>query len=109
MDLHTFKFPKLNKIDMAFSTLRTDKALLAEAEARGFYGGNTPFNDLFSSLFFKGGKVNYRTDIPDSFKNDAGVYMRSFMGSFEPKHEEKEAICAMLLSELVTLEKETAK
>ena len=43
MDLTKHKFPEVNGLDMAFSTYKTDKALLAEAKERGFYDGNTPY------------------------------------------------------------------
>ena len=102
LDLRAFKFPNVTGLDIAFPTFNTDPVLLAEARARGFYNGNTPYNDLFSSLFFSGGKLNFKADLPEQFKKDATLYLRSFMGSFAPKHEEKEAICAMLLSELVS-------
>ncbi len=101
MDLTKFKFPEVNGLDMAFSTFKTDKALLAEAKERGFYDGHTPYNDLFSKLFFGGGKIKFKEGIDAEFKSNAWKYCRSFMGSFEPKHEEKEAICAMLMSELL--------
>lgn len=32
MDLSNYKFPEVNKVDFAFSTLDTDKVLLAEAK-----------------------------------------------------------------------------
>lgn len=101
MDLKTFKFPTVTGLDIAFSTQRTIPDLLAEAKERGFYNGHTPYNNLFSELFFAGGKLNFKKDLPEEFRRAAMLYMKSFMGSFEPKHEEKEAICAMLLSELV--------
>lgn len=101
LNLRKFAFPKVSGLDMAFSTFRTDPDLLAEAKRRGFYNGHTPYNALFSKLFFEGGKVDFKKDVPDEFKNAAWPYVRAFMGSFEPKHEEKEAISAMLLSELV--------
>lgn len=100
MNLQKFKFPEVTRIDMAFPTFGTDPELLAEAKARGFYNGNTPYNELFSSLFFSGGKVTFKKDVDAEFKKSAWPYLRAFMGSFAPKHEEKEAICAMLLSEL---------
>jgi len=102
LDLRAFKFPNVRGVDIAFPTFNTDPVLLAEARARGFYNGNTKYNDLFSSLFYSGGKLNFKADLPEQFKKDATSYLRAFMGSFAPKHEEKEAICAMLLSELVT-------
>lgn len=101
MDLKTFKFPELNGIDLAFSTLKTDKTLLEEAKERGFYNGRGEYNTLFSKLFFSGGQITFKENLDPDFKTKAWTYTRAFMRSFEPKHEEKEAICAMLLSELV--------
>lgn len=105
MDLKTFEFPKLEGLDMAFSTIRTDPKLLAEAKERGFYNGDTDYNGLFSDLFFSGGKVEFKKDVDEDFKAKAWPYCRAFMGSWEPKHEEKEAICAMLMSELLVAPK----
>ncbi len=107
MDLISYKFPEVSGLDMAFSTFKTDKNLLAEAKDRGFYNGHTPYNKLFSSLFYEGGKIKFKKGLNEEFKNKAWKYCRSFMGSWEPKHEEKEAICAMLMSELLepTLDK----
>lgn len=102
LDLTTYPFPKLDAADMAFSTLRTRPDLLHEAELRGF-DRQTPYNKLFSTLFFSGGKLNYKKGLDEEFKARAIPYFRAFMSSWEPKHEHKEAICAMLLSELVDL------
>ncbi len=88
---------------MAFSTVKTDKKLLIEAKARGYYNGSTPYNRLFNTLFFTGGTLNFKPDLPEDFKRSAMRYLKSFMQSYEPKHEEKEAISALLLSELVEL------
>ena len=101
MDLKTFKFQIVTNVDMAFSTFKADKELLAEAKERGFYNGRTKYNDLFSTLFFSGGKVKFKQKIDDDFKIKAWNYCRAFMGSWEPKHEEKEAICALIMSELL--------
>ena len=101
MDLTKFNFPNVSGADIAFSTFRTDKELLSEAKKRGFYDGRTPYNDLFSELFFSGGAVTFKKKLDEEFKNSAWKYCRCFMSSFEPKHEEKEAICAMLMSELI--------
>ncbi len=95
MDLKTYDFEKPS------IALNTDMRLLREAEDRGFYNGNTKYNKLFSDLFFNGGTLNFKQDLDDTFKDKSLPYLRSFMGSFSPKHEEKEAISAMLLSELV--------
>ena len=101
MKLNKFDFPKVKGFDMAFPTFKTDNELLKEAKKRGFYNGHTPYNDLFSKLFFNGGEVKFKKKIDNEFKNKAWAYCRCFMGSYEPKHEEKEAICAMIMSELL--------
>ena len=101
MDLKTFEFPNVSGIDMVFSTFNTIPELLEEAKERGFDGGNTPYNKLFSKLFFDGGKIRFKKNLDEDFKARAWPYCRSFMGSFDPKHEHKEAICAMLMSELL--------
>jgi hypothetical protein len=101
MNLQEFEFPKVEGIDMAFSTFKTIPELLEEAKNRDFYNGHTPYNKLFSTIFFSGGKIIFKKGIDEDFKKKAWSYCRSFMGSFEPSHEEKEAICAMLMSELI--------
>ena len=101
MDLKKFKFKKVSGADMAVPTFDTDKQLLIEAKDRGFYNGHTPYNKLFSNLFFSGGQIQFKPDLDETFKKEAWGYCRSFMGSWSPKHEEKEAICAMLMSELL--------
>ena len=97
MDLKKFKFPKPSMC------LPYNKKLFNEAKRRGFYEGYTPYNKLFNLLYFHGGEINFRQNIDSDFREKAYTYLRAFMTSFEPKHEHKEAICAMLLSELVEL------
>jgi len=106
MDIKKFKFPELTAADIVFPIFKTDKELLEEAKKRGFYGGYTPYNDLFNKLFFEGGSLNFKKDLDKEFKTKATLYLKAFMRSFTPKHEEKEAISAMLLSELVDIEEE---
>ena len=103
MDLQKFKFPEIGDMDIAFNVLETDESLLAEAKVRGFYNGNTKENDLFNELFFHGGTLNFKQAIPTDFKVNATRYLKAFMSSWEPSQEEKEAISALLLSELVNI------
>lgn len=103
MDLTKFKFAEVS----AFSAFSTNKELLQEAKDRGFYNESTPYNRLFLKLFFDGGKVKFKKGLNEEFKSKAWKYCRSFMRSLEPKHQEKEAICAMIMSELLEPELET--
>jgi hypothetical protein len=104
IDLTKFNFPKVTGADFAFPTFSTDQKLLAEAKERGFYNGHTPYNKLFSTLFFSGGKVQFKKNLDVEFVKSAWAYCRCFMGSFAPKHEEKEAICALIMSEILLSE-----
>lgn len=101
MELKDFNFPKVTGLDMAFSTIKTDKDLLAMAKEKGFYCGHTPYNRLFNDLFFSGGKIKFKPDVDQSLKEAAWPYCRAFMMSFEPRQEEKEGICAMIMAELL--------
>ena len=101
MDLTKFEFPKTEGVDIAFPTFETIPELLSEAKEKKFYNGRTEYNSLFSTLFFNGGKVKFKQNIDNDFKNKAWSYCRAFMGSWSPKHEEKEAICALIMSELL--------
>lgn len=101
MDIIKFNFPQVTELDMVFPTFETDKELLKEAKERGFYDGKTPYNKLFRKIFYEGGTVRFKADLDKEFVNKAWPYVKSFMGSWAPKHQEKEAICALLFSEML--------
>ena len=90
--------PEVKDVDLVFATAKTDPKLLAIAREKGFYNGDTKYNKMFSNLFFSGGKIESRTKISDEHKNKIIRYFKALAGSFAPKHEEKEAVCALLLS-----------
>lgn len=101
MNLLEYKYPEPNSIDMAFSTYNTIPELLKEAKERGFLHGHTKYNKLFSDLFYNGGKVVFKKNINKDTQIKIWIYCKAFMRSWEPKHEHKEAICAMLMSEIL--------
>ena len=101
MNLFDFDYPKPNGIDMAFSTYDTIPELLKEAKSRKFLHGHSKYNQLFSDLFFNGGKVIFKKGIDELKQSEIWLYCRAFMRSWSPKHEHKEAICAMLMSEIL--------
>ena len=101
IDLLQYNYPKPTGVDMVFPTYDTIPELLEEAKLRGFYNGYNPYNDLFSKLFYNGGKVIFKKEIDDEKRDKIWYYLRAFMGSWSPKHQDKEAICAMLMSEIL--------
>ena len=90
--------PDVTDIDLAFPTVKADKKLLAMAREQGFCNGDTKYNKMFSNLFFTGGKIESKAKISDESKVKIIRYFKALAGSFAPKHEEKEAVCALLLS-----------
>jgi hypothetical protein len=99
--LSEFKFPELNEAQIAFSTLKADKQLLDLAKEKGFYNGNKEANKWFSTLFYNGGKIEFKKNIDEDYINKGMRYFRGLISSFEPKHEEKEAVCSLILEEFV--------
>jgi len=102
MDLSKFEFLAVTEVDLAFPTFGTDERLLEEAKKRGFYGGKTPYNKLFDEMFFRGLKspLKYKDGLDPEWVTRVARYTRALMRSYAPKHENKEAVCAMLLSEI---------
>lgn len=90
--------PEVKDVDLAFPTAKADPKLLAMAREQGFYNGDTKYNSMFSNLFFRGGKIETKAKISDEHKSKIIRYFKVLSGSFAPKHEEKEAVCALLLS-----------
>jgi len=101
MDLKTYKYPVLNDVDMEFSILDTDKILLEEAKTMGFASGHHLYNRIFNKLFFcQGGKLLFKENLTDNQLN-SWKYCIALMKSFAQKHEHKEVVCSMLMSEVL--------
>jgi hypothetical protein len=109
LDLRQFKFPEVTAADMAFPTANTNPVLLEEAKRRGYLYGHKSGNKMFTTLFYKGGALQIRKDIPEDFLRAVNGYFRSLIGSWAPKHEHKEAVCAMLLDEIASGVEEAPK
>jgi hypothetical protein len=99
MDLSTYKFPKVNKTDLAFPTFNTTKELVDEAQKRNPQKGM----NKFSELFYSGGKIELQKDIEGTWKYDAYLYARALMGSWSPKQEHKELVVGMIFEECLVL------
>ncbi len=82
----------------------TDTVLLQEAHDRGFYNGHTPYNKLFSDLFFKGGNIKFKEGLDEAFLSRAVGYLHKCMRSFASKHQEKEAVSSLILSEVADID-----
>lgn len=99
MDLSTYKFPKVTKVDLVFPTFDTPKELVEEAEKRNPKKGMKKF----SELFYKGGSIELQSDVEGTWKENAFMYARALMGSWTPKHEHKELVVGMIFEECLVL------
>ena len=110
LDLRTFPWPKVTGADVVFPTRDTDQKLLAEARRRGYDDyPEKPGVKMFNTMFYRGGRLQYRKDVPEDHVKNVYAYLRSFMGSFAPKHEHKTAVCGMLLDEIASGVEEAPK
>lgn len=101
MNLEDFNFPSVSVENGAIPNFDTIPELLDEAKKRGYYNGRTPYNKLFRTLLNHGGEVVQKADVNEAYWEKAWPYCKALMRSFAPKYEEKEAVCAMLMSELI--------
>lgn len=104
--------PELTGADVAFGNVK-HMPKMADIPERFTHHNGTPFNNAVSMWFFKGGERDGRSIIIDgkTFTAKEGVdatkalsAIKAVLGSFEPKHEHKEAACAYMLSEWFDLE-----
>ncbi len=111
MNLQEFNFKEIVEKEgiSPFTDLPTNKELLEEAKKRGHYDYYDKYNKLANIFFFDGGQLHFKEGLDEDFRKYCTQYYRLFIQSFAPKHEEKSAICGMLLSELVDIKKYNIK
>lgn len=105
--------PDINRLDMAFGNIKhMPKYDTLPDEFKRFHGN--PFSEAVSSWFFSGAKAYPNGIEIDGVKfvakdgvpaGNALAAIRAILGSFEPKHEHKQAACAYLLHEWFDIEK----
>lgn len=89
----------IDPISVAFSTLEGPKYYLSYYEGQCFLVDRR-WTDIASSLFFRGGKVeDFGLKLRDGLdKRKVMMCLRALLGSFGPKHEEKEATVGFAIS-----------
>lgn len=98
-----FPIAELSGADVAFGP-RNLFAIMPKMDAipDEYRRGGTVWNKLFSTWFFRGLSKLDLTPKEGVDQLKALLHVKAIMGSFEPKHEHKEAACAFLLSEWFT-------
>lgn len=97
--LEKLRFPSVTKLDLAFPCLEHDemKQWIKEAEDANY---NSKFANMASLLFFNGGKVPKNKDISNEEYSVGRAYLQKWLGSYAPKHEDKELVAGYILSRI---------
>ena len=93
------KFPEVSCADIAFGGYPQEwfSQTLKEAEEKGFGVNNC---DRAAELFYNGGKINYNEQRDKEYLDAGSRTLRAVLGSFEPKHEHKMAVCEYIIHSL---------
>lgn len=92
-----FPFVEVSQMDTMFGGIPNMREVIAAVPAE-FNRYNNPWCEAASSLFFHGGEVKVTKAANPEQAAAMLRYLKTWMGSFEPRHEEKEAVCGWLLS-----------
>jgi len=106
LNLFEFDFESItDKTDNPFSITRTNQDLLNEAIERGYDCEDKAGNKFFIKLFYEGVKEwpEFKRNIDKDKSKVMLTYARQLCRSFEPKHEHKEYVCAMIFDDLFKL------
>lgn len=100
LKLGDHQFRAFTGADLAFGARLSDYPAY-DSIPEQFRRGHSPANKIVSTLFFKGGQL---ADFGLRLKagvNPAAFFgaLKAMLGSFDPKHEHKEAACAWLVDE----------
>lgn len=89
--------PELKDSDVVFGNIKHLPKW--EEIPKEFKDGHTTWNALFNTWFYNGLKKSQITVKTGVDKNNALRALKAIIGSFEPKHEHKEAGAAYLMSQ----------
>lgn len=89
-------FPEVSDADMAFGGYPGEwfKTILAEAKEKGFGVNNCK---RAAELFYNGGNVNVNRELDKDYIAHGLRALKAVLGSFEPKHEHKMAVCEYII------------
>lgn len=104
MDIAGYSLPELKDYEIVFSTLDVPESLLHEARKRSMDQPTNLFHRLASFQFANREEgLTLRSDIDEGFGITAVRYIDGLLRSFVPKHEDKIAVVALILSEIIDI------
>lgn len=103
MNLQTFDFSQHDEYLLGkdgITSMPADDKLLAEAKKRGLYKTLSPHRALHLATANFGGVIKIKAGLPYKWANNALNYLVKLRMSVKCNEEEKQAICALILSEI---------
>lgn len=92
----TLQFPAVKDTDVAFpSAIPQYREWLTKAKEAN---PSDKYRDLFGQLFYKGGAVPHKAGVSHEERTAGIRYLKVVMGSYSPRHEDKEVLAAYILS-----------
>lgn len=102
-----FPFVQISQAQAAFGNIPNYSEVLEACPKEFFSNRYNEWSEFAMKIFFKGLTKDEFAQLV--FKsNDANVqtaqltYLQAWLGSYVPRHEDKEAVCGWLLSEMLT-------
>ena len=101
------EFPEVNGAEIVFGGISKQKEFEKLAQENGFkHTKKNKYSMYAMNLFFNGGKLPpKRADVSDEYYKKGIRYFKCWLGSYNPKHEQKEEVCGFILSLISDLEK----
>ena len=93
-------FPELNKPDVVFPVLKREEIRQWVKEAEQADYDKRVYTKMAGDLFFNGGTLVPKSDLPEKEFKAGSYYLQLWLGSWDPKHEEKELVAGYILSRI---------
>jgi len=91
-------FPEVKDVDVAFGGYPREWFIQTLKKYQS--PEDDKWGDMASKLFFSGGSLPLNKSLPEDYLARGKRLLKAILGSWEPKHEDKEAVCGLILKSL---------
>jgi hypothetical protein len=98
MESWRLTFPEVSQADMIFGAYPHDwfdTILKIKREKE-----DQKYCDMMESLFFNGGSIPINKELDKEYVSKGIKILKAVIGLFDPKHEDKEFVCALILKSI---------
>ena len=91
-------FPEVSDVDIAFGGY--DKKWFKKTRAIEYKQEDIEYEEIAIKLLLNGGTIPINTNLPKEYVSLGLRVLKAILGSFEPKNEDKEKVCGLILKSL---------